>query len=86
MLPLSLFRSQPPVAPTGSRLRHHGVLQGMVQRSPLFKKLRGRSALWTGLLFLPMTGMVAATNPVIAPLIERFGRGLPINRLFSRLG
>lgn len=47
-------------------------------QSLYFQELRGRSPIETGLLFLPMTGMVAATNPMVARVMRRFGRVLPI--------
>jgi DHA2 family methylenomycin A resistance protein-like MFS transporter len=35
-------------------------------QSLYFQQQRDQSALITGLLFLPMTGMVAALNPIVA--------------------
>jgi MFS transporter, DHA2 family, methylenomycin A resistance protein len=47
-------------------------------QSLYFQQQRGPSALATGLLFLPMTSVVAVTNPLVSKIAERFGRILPI--------
>jgi DHA2 family methylenomycin A resistance protein-like MFS transporter len=47
-------------------------------QSLYFQQQRGASALATGLLFLPMTGLVAALSPLVARVAERFGRLVPI--------
>jgi MFS transporter, DHA2 family, methylenomycin A resistance protein len=47
-------------------------------QSLYFQQLRGESPLVTGLLFLPMTGLVASLNPVAARTAARFGPRVPI--------
>jgi MFS transporter, DHA2 family, methylenomycin A resistance protein len=47
-------------------------------QSLYFQEQRGYSPLATGLLFLPMTGLVALTNPLVSKVAQRFGRILPI--------
>jgi MFS transporter, DHA2 family, methylenomycin A resistance protein len=47
-------------------------------QSLYFQDVRGHSALVTGLLFLPMTALVALTNPLVARIARRFGRLTPI--------
>jgi DHA2 family methylenomycin A resistance protein-like MFS transporter len=42
-------------------------------QSLYFQQQRGQSALITGLLFLPMTGMVATLNPIVARVMQRRG-------------
>jgi DHA2 family methylenomycin A resistance protein-like MFS transporter len=45
-------------------------------QSLYFQQQRGASALVTGLLFLPMSGLVALFNPFMARAMERFGKVL----------
>ncbi len=79
MVPPSLFRA--PVVIVGlvvafvSMAAFYGVV--FVQ-SLYFQQQRGTSALATGLLFLPMTGLVAALNPLVARIAERYGRLVPV--------
>ncbi|MGO4649469.1 MFS transporter [Nocardia sp. 2YAB30] len=47
-------------------------------QSLYFQQERAASPLTTGLLFLPMTALVAVLNPVVVRVAERFGRILPI--------
>ena len=47
-------------------------------QSLYFQQQRGASALATGLLFLPMTALVAALNPLVARIAERHRRLVPI--------
>lgn len=79
MLPLSLFKSRSISLSLGVAFITMACFYGTVfLQSLYFQELRGRTALETGLLFLPMTGMVAATNPIVARVIRRFGRVPPI--------
>jgi MFS transporter, DHA2 family, methylenomycin A resistance protein len=79
MLPLSLFKSRPISLSLGVAFITMACFYGTVfLQSLYFQELRGRTALETGLLFLPMTGMVAVTNPIVARVIQRFGRVPPI--------
>jgi MFS transporter, DHA2 family, methylenomycin A resistance protein len=47
-------------------------------QSLYFQQLRGATALETGLLFLPMTALVALLNPTAAKVAARFGPRVPI--------
>jgi DHA2 family methylenomycin A resistance protein-like MFS transporter len=79
MVPLDLLGS--PVVATAlvvayvSMAAFYGVV---FLQSLYFQQQRGASSLVTGLLFLPMTGLVAALNPLVARVVERHGRVLPI--------
>lgn len=46
--------------------------------SLFFQQVQGRSALQAGLLFLPMTGLIAVTNVVAGRLAGRYGARLPM--------
>ena len=50
----------------------------MFQQSLYFQQQRGYTALYTGLLFLPMTGLVAVTSSFVARVVHRFGHLAPI--------
>ncbi len=79
MLPLALFKSRTISLTLGVAFITMACFYGVVfLQSLYFQELRGRSPIETGLLFLPMTGMVAATNPMVARIMRRFGRVLPI--------
>lgn len=79
MLPLSLFRSRSVsitlVVALITMLAFYGVV---FLQSLYFQQLRSASALTTGLLFLPMTSLVALLNPVAARVAVRYGRIVPI--------
>jgi MFS transporter, DHA2 family, methylenomycin A resistance protein len=79
MVPLTLFRSRT-VAITLSVafLTMAGFYGTVFLQSLYFQEQRGYSALATGLLFLPMTGLVALTNPLVNKVAQRYGRILPI--------
>ncbi|WP_241709941.1 MFS transporter [Arthrobacter bambusae] len=75
MLPLDLFRSRT----VSTALIIAGVTMaafyGVVfLQSLYFQQQRGVTALGTGLLFLPMSGLVALLVPLAARLVNRFGR------------
>ncbi|WP_284754212.1 MFS transporter [Arthrobacter sp. efr-133-R2A-120] len=75
MIPLDLFRSRT----VSTALIIAGVTMaafyGVVfLQSLYFQQERGATALETGLLFLPMTGLVALLNPLVARFADRFGR------------
>ncbi len=74
MVPLSLFRSRSMTTGLSAALVTMAAFYGVVfLQSLYFQQVRGQSALVTGLLFLPMTGMVAALNPLAARVMERIG-------------
>jgi DHA2 family methylenomycin A resistance protein-like MFS transporter len=74
MLPLSLFRSRSITTGLSTAFVTMAAFYGVVfLQSLYFQQERGKSALVTGLLFLPMTGMVALLNPLVARVMERIG-------------
>jgi DHA2 family methylenomycin A resistance protein-like MFS transporter len=74
MVPLSLFRSRSMTTGLSAAFVTMAAFYGVVfLQSLYFQQERGLSALETGLLFLPMTGMVAALNPLVARVMERVG-------------
>lgn len=79
MIPLALFRSRA-VAITLSVafITMAGFYGTVFLQSLYFQEQRGYSAPATGLLFLPMTGLVALTNPLVSKIAQRYGRTLPI--------
>jgi MFS transporter, DHA2 family, methylenomycin A resistance protein len=76
MVPLTLFRSRT-VAITLS-VAFVTMAGTVFLQSLYFQEQRGYSPLATGLLFLPMTGLVALTNPLVSKIAQRYGRILPI--------
>ncbi len=75
MMPLDLFRS--PTISVGLGIAFVSMAAfygGVFVQSLFFQEQRGASALTTGLLFLPMTGLVALLNPLVARLMERVGK------------
>jgi MFS transporter, DHA2 family, methylenomycin A resistance protein len=74
MVPLSLFRSRSMTTGLSAAFITMAAFYGVVfLQSLYFQQERALSALETGLLFLPMTGMVAALNPLVARVMERVG-------------
>ena len=79
MIPLRIFRSRSVSLPlTIAFITMAGFYGTVFLQSLYFQQIRGRSAIETGLLFLPMTGMVAIVNSVVAKVIRRYGPILPI--------
>ena len=79
MVPPTLFRPPVVIVTLVVAFVAMAAFYGVVfVQSLYFQQQRGVTALVTGLLFLPMTGLVAALNPVVARIAERFGRLLPI--------
>jgi len=75
MMPLDLFRSSTVSTGLGIAFVSMAAFYGVVfVQSLYFQEQRGASALMTGLLFLPMTGLVALLNPLVARLMERLGK------------
>lgn len=74
MVPLALFSS--PVIPAAllvafvSMVAFYGVV---FLQSLYFQQVRGVDAFTTGLLFLPMTALVALLNPLVARAMQRLG-------------
>jgi MFS transporter, DHA2 family, methylenomycin A resistance protein len=79
MMPLTLFRSRPVAITLVVAFITMAGFYGLVfLQSLYFQEVRGHSALVTGLLFLPMTALVALTNPLVPRIARRFGRLTPI--------
>ncbi len=79
MVPLALFTSRPvAVTLTVAFLTMAGFYGTVFLQSLYFQEQRGYSASATGLLFLPRTGLVALTNPLVARTAARHGRIVPI--------
>ncbi len=79
MVPPSLFRAPVVIVALVVAFVSMAAFYGVVfVQSLYFQQQRGASALATGLLFLPMTGLVAALNPLVARIAERYGRLVPI--------
>ena len=79
MVPLDMFRSRTVSIVLLAAFIHMVGFYGVVfVQSLYFQQLRGASPLQTGLLFLPMSALVALLNPVVARTVVRFGRIAPI--------
>ena len=75
MMPLDLFHSGTVSTGLGIAFITMAAFYGVVfVQSLYFQEQRDVSALITGLLFLPMTGLVALLNPFVARAMERFGK------------
>jgi MFS transporter, DHA2 family, methylenomycin A resistance protein len=74
MIPSDLFRSRAVSTALIVAVVTMAAFYGIVfLQSLYFQQERGSSALETGLLFLPMTALVALLNPWVARLITRYG-------------
>lgn len=74
MVPLDLFRSRTVSTTLAIAVVTMAAFYGVVfLQSLYFQQQRGATALETGLLFLPMTGLVALLNPLAARLMVRYG-------------
>jgi DHA2 family methylenomycin A resistance protein-like MFS transporter len=79
MVPLELFRDRPVAIALAAAFLTMAAFYGVVfMQSLYFQQARGASPIQTGLLFLPMTALVAILNPGAARLAARFGSRLPI--------
>ncbi|NBE55098.1 MFS transporter, partial [Streptomyces boluensis] len=79
VVPLGLFRDRAVAVAvaTGSAcsVAFYGVIFVF---SLFFQQVQGRSALFAGLMFLPMTGLIAVTNVLAGKLASRHGPRLPM--------
>jgi len=79
VVPLGLFRSRnisvAVAAGTACSVAFYGVVFVF---SLFFQQVQGRSALYAGLLFLPMSALIGATNVVSGKLAGRYGPRLPM--------
>ena len=74
MIPLELFRSRTVSTALAIALVTMAAFYGVVfLQSLYFQQQRGATALETGLLFLPMTALVALLNPLVARFVSRHG-------------
>jgi DHA2 family methylenomycin A resistance protein-like MFS transporter len=79
MVPLQLFRPRPVAVSLAVAFVTMAGFYGVVfVQSLYFQQVRGASPLEAGLLFLPMTGLIAVLNPVAAKAAIRFGTRMPI--------
>ncbi|WP_425827321.1 MFS transporter [Streptomyces fractus] len=79
MLPLPLFRSRVvAVSLLVGFMLNAAYYGGVFVFSLYFQEQRGQSALHTGVLFIPMTALVAVVNLASARLAARFGPRVPI--------
>jgi MFS transporter, DHA2 family, methylenomycin A resistance protein len=75
MVPLPLFRSRRiAISLSIAGITMLGFYGTVFLQSLYFQEQRGYSALATGLLFLPMTGLVALSSAAVAQLMNRFSR------------
>jgi DHA2 family methylenomycin A resistance protein-like MFS transporter len=74
MIPLDLFRSRAVSTALAIAMVTMAAFYGVVfLQSLYFQQQRGATALETGLLFLPMTALVALLNPLVARIVSRHG-------------
>jgi DHA2 family methylenomycin A resistance protein-like MFS transporter len=74
MVPLDLIRSRKVSSALAIATATMAAFYGVVfLQSLYFQQQRGATALEAGLLFLPMTGLVALLNPLAARLMARYG-------------
>ncbi|UVJ38931.1 MFS transporter [Arthrobacter sp. CJ23] len=79
MLPLDMFRSRPVAVSMSVGFAFTVAFYGMVFLLSLYlQQDRGLSALETGLVFLPMTALVAFSNLLSARIAARYGPKVPI--------
>lgn len=89
MVPLELFRSRTVSTALAIAVVTMAAFYGVVfLQSLYFQQQRGATVLETGLLFLPMTGLVALLNPLAARWMVRSGSVAMIaaGQLFMALG
>ncbi|MYQ47512.1 MFS transporter, partial [Streptomyces sp. SID4985] len=79
VVPLGMFRDRAVRAAVAAgaacSVAFYGVLFVF---SLFFQRVQGRSALYAGLMFLPMTGVIAVTNLVSGKLTGRYGPRAPM--------
>lgn len=79
VVPLGLFRNRTVAVTVAAGAAVSVAFYGMVfVFSLFFQQVQGRSALAAGLMFLPMTGLIAVTNVVAGKLSARHGPRLPM--------
>ncbi|MER7182340.1 MFS transporter [Streptomyces hyaluromycini] len=79
VVPLGLFRDRAVRVSVAAGAACSVAFYGVVfVFSLFFQQVQGRSALYTGLLFLPMSGLIGVTNVVSGKLTARHGPRLPM--------
>ncbi|WP_405947146.1 MFS transporter [Streptomyces prunicolor] len=79
VVPFGLFRSRTVSVAVASGVACSVAFFGLVFLFSLFfQQVQGRSALYAGLMFLPMTGLIGVTNVVSGKLAARHGPQLPM--------
>ncbi|MEU3527168.1 MFS transporter [Streptomyces sp. NPDC038707] len=79
VVPLGLFRDRAVRLAVATGSACSVAFYGMVfVFSLFFQRVQGRSALAAGLLFLPMTGLIAVTNVLAGRLAGRYGARVPL--------
>ncbi|MGV4985222.1 MFS transporter [Streptomyces sp. NRAIS4] len=79
VVPLGLFRDRAVRVSVAAGAACSVAFYGVVFLFSLFfQQVQGRSALYTGLLFLPMSGLIAVTNVASGKLAGRYGPRLPM--------
>ncbi|WP_374991089.1 MFS transporter [Streptomyces sp. LHD-70] len=89
VVPLDLFRDRSVAVLMASGAACSVAFYGVTfVFSLFFQQVQGRSALEAGLIFLPMTGLIAVTNVVAGKLAGRYGPRLPmlIGQALASLG
>ena len=79
VVPLELFRSRNVSVLVAAGAACSVAFYGVVFLFSLFfQQVQGKSALYAGLMFLPMSGLIAGTNIVAGKLAGRYGARLPM--------
>ncbi|MFF3905508.1 MFS transporter [Streptomyces sp. NPDC001848] len=79
VVPLALFRNRNVSVAVAVGAACSVAFYGVVFLFSLFfQQVQGRSALYAGLLFLPMSGLIAVTNIVSGKLAGRYGVRMPM--------
>ncbi|NGO12695.1 MFS transporter [Streptomyces sp. HC44] len=79
VVPLGLFRNRTVSVAVAAGAACSIAFYGVVFLFSLFfQQVQGHSALYAGLMFLPMTGLIAVTNVLAGRVAGRFGPRLPM--------
>ncbi len=79
VVPLGLFRDRAVSVAVAAGAACNVAFYGVVFLFSLFfQQVQGRSALYAGLMFLPMTGLIAVTNVLSGKLADRYGPRVPM--------
>ncbi|MFJ5306282.1 MFS transporter [Streptomyces sp. NPDC088350] len=79
VVPFGLFRSRAVSVAVAAGAACSAAFYGLVFLFSLFfQQVQGRSAWYAGLMFLPMTGLIAVTNVLSGKLAGRFGARVPM--------